>query len=402
MSCKLAHPTIDNEDAKQEIISTSEQLEKSLKGLGLYLKKTKTATDSVRMEAANELINSLSSELDDLESALNAFEIKPNSGDSREKASANLKVAANSINANIEKIKAEAVNKNSDVLNDAAIDLGYSLEDFMSALKELAATTDDPMEAKKLIEDAKILMKNSSNVLEEIEKAKLSNFDENSLKDLVTAGEGVLESVSSIIKDSEETMESDDKIEEMKANNNNIMTNGNKLILMPNMDVVNELSKSTAYLIEELEKEAEKESNQAIQGQINLKVQMIKTAQENLAKAVEENNLSKEELEVLVENLKLVTGEATDWIARNKMMKRLINATEKSVSKAEKYIKTGQASESKLFSSNDDLENACTAVTDMIDILNASIDKAKQTPGSALAQSNLLSNAREYLDPSKR
>ena len=354
------------------------------------------------MEAANELINSLSSELDDLESALNAFEIKPNSGDSREKASANLKVAANSINANIEKIKAEAVNKNSDVLNDAAIDLGYSLEDFMSALKELAATTDDPMEAKKLIEDAKILMKNSSNVLEEIEKAKLSNFDENSLKDLVTAGEGVLESVSSIIKDSEETMESDDKIEEMKANNNNIMTNGNKLILMPNMDVVNELSKSTAYLIEELEKEAEKESNQAIQGQINLKVQMIKTAQENLAKAVEENNLSKEELEVLVENLKLVTGEATDWIARNKMMKRLINATEKSVSKAEKYIKTGQASESKLFSSNDDLENACTAVTDMIDILNASIDKAKQTPGSALAQSNLLSNAREYLDPSKR
>merc|ERR550532_1982204 len=110
------------------------------------------------------------------------------------------------------------------------------------------------MEAKKLIEDAKILMKNSSNVLEEIEKAKLSN--------------------------------SDDKIEEMKANNNNIMTNGNKLILMPNMDIVNELSKSTAYLIEELEKEAEKESNQAIQDQINLKVQMIKTAQEKLAKAV--------------------------------------------------------------------------------------------------------------------
>ena len=158
--------TIDNEDASQELQSSSEQLEKSLKALGLYLTKTKSATASVRMEAAKELIDSLSSELGDLESALNAFELKPQPGDSKEKASANLRSAANNIEANIDKIKAAAANRNTDVLNDVAIDLGYSLEDFISAVRELAATSNDPMEAKKLIDDAQVLMKTASNFLE--------------------------------------------------------------------------------------------------------------------------------------------------------------------------------------------------------------------------------------------
>ena len=208
--------TIDNEDASQELQSSSEQLEKSLKALGLYLTKTKSATASVRMEAAKELIDSLSSELGDLESALNAFELKPQPGDSKEKASANLRSAANNIEANIDKIKAAAANRNTDVLNDVAIDLGYSLEDFISAVRELAATSNDPMEAKKFIDDAQVLLKTASSFLEETNK---TGSDEN-LENLSIAGENVSQAIRKIIKETDESNESDEKLEEIKSNIN--------------------------------------------------------------------------------------------------------------------------------------------------------------------------------------
>ena len=48
------------------------------------------------------------------------------------------------------------------------------------------------------------------------------------------------------------------------------------------LDLVDELSKAAFYLIAELEKEAEKESDTKIKDQINLKIQMLKRAESKL------------------------------------------------------------------------------------------------------------------------
>ena len=60
--------------------------------------------------------------------------------------------------------------KRPDVLNDAKVDLGYGLEEFMSAVRELAATSNDPIEAKKLIDDTKVLIKTASSFLKKTAK----------------------------------------------------------------------------------------------------------------------------------------------------------------------------------------------------------------------------------------
>ena len=171
---------------------------------------------------------------------------------------------------------------------------------------------------------------------------------------------------------------------------------------VPRLELAENLSKATFYLIEELEKEAETESNPRMKEQIKLKIQMLKSAEMKLTSAMGNNDLSKDDLDLILEDFKLTAADASDWIARNKMMKRLVVAAENASMTAEKCIEENQTSLPKLGATNDDLDNACTAVTDIICILKKSIEKTKQNSGSALAQSDLLNNSRESLEPGKR
>ena len=182
------------------------------------------------------------------------------------------------------------------------------------------------------------------------------------------------------------------------------MTKANKLIddTVPRLDLVDELSKATFYLIAELEKEADKESDMKIKDQINLKIQMLKRAESKLTDAMGKNEIYKDDLNTMLEDLKISTADAGDWIARNKMMKRLVIAAENASLKAEKCIEDSRKSLPRLTAGNDDLDNAFTAVTAIISVLSESIEKTKQNSGSALVQFKLLKDAREFLEPSNR
>merc|ERR1719228_1688350 len=78
-------------------------------------------------------------------------------------------------------------------------------------------------------------------------------------------------------------------------------------------------------------------------------------------------------------------------------MKRLVNAAENASLKATMFIDENP----KLSAGNDDFDNACSTVTYVINELNKSIEQAKQTSGSALVQSKLLTDAKELIEPGK-
>ena len=91
-----------------------------------------------------------------------------------------------------------------------------------------------------------------------MEETNKTGSDEN-LENLSIAGENVSQAIRNIIKETDGSNESDEKLEEIKSNINEILTKADKLIYdpVPRLELAENLSKATFFLIEELEKEAE-------------------------------------------------------------------------------------------------------------------------------------------------
>ena len=257
---------VDNADAKKELALSTELLDKSLKGLGNHLKKTKQATTSIQIEAARELIDSLSTELDDLNTALDAFELKPKPGDSRQNAVVNLKMSAENIKSNVGKLSSYASTNRQDLLNNAGINLAYGLEDFMNAVQELASTSNDPSEAKQIIEASKLILKDSSNILEMANTNVDGSKKENDIHQFV---ENIEKGLADMVQNLQES--SDENLESIDANITEFVETVNKLMNNPSLQnyEASNLSSKTSNLIDELEKELSKTSNSSTKNILN-------------------------------------------------------------------------------------------------------------------------------------
>ena len=115
----------------------------SLNALEANVDKSESSLVTLDTEAAAELIRSLQSELKEMKEQAANSNLKPQNGDSIEKATSQLSKSAKSVRFAVDKCFNAALEGKRDDLNEAANETAKELKDFKKAVRGFAANASD-------------------------------------------------------------------------------------------------------------------------------------------------------------------------------------------------------------------------------------------------------------------
>ena len=130
----------------------------TLNALEANVDKSESSLVTLDTEAAAELIRSLQSELKEIKEQAAITDLKPQTGDSVEKATSHLSKSAKSVRFAVDKCFDAALEGNRDKLNEAANATVKELKDFKRAVRGFAANASDKGKQDYILDQGMIAM----------------------------------------------------------------------------------------------------------------------------------------------------------------------------------------------------------------------------------------------------
>lgn len=162
--------TLDDQSISQQLSSTSQQLHSDLGDLRGAISRAKPACQGLGLDAAAELIASLSEELEEFEKALNSHSLRPLPGDNAESCAYQLSTTSKDVNNGIAQLLSAASQGNEVYTAQAARETAHNLRYLTNAVRGVAATANSEETQKGILYSAQDIMQHSSELIEEAKR----------------------------------------------------------------------------------------------------------------------------------------------------------------------------------------------------------------------------------------
>lgn len=166
-SSRSVLPTLDDHSVTEQLSTTSHKLNTDLTELRNALSRAKPACQGLGIDAAQQLIAELQDELDEFERAVNAHSLRPLPGDSAERGAQQLAASSKLVNQGVAQLLSAAAQGNEMYTSQASRDTAQSLRNLTSAVRSVAATTDNVDVQKRIIYSGRDVLDHSSKLLDE-------------------------------------------------------------------------------------------------------------------------------------------------------------------------------------------------------------------------------------------
>ncbi|XP_037295734.1 LOW QUALITY PROTEIN: talin-1-like [Manduca sexta] len=168
-ACRGALPTVGEAPTAKHLADTAHRFTTACADLRSAVNRARISNKGLEMDAAAEIIRSLQGELDELEEALRAFDLKPLPGQTAEWASSSLRTSRRAAAAATAQLAAAAR------LGDAGAGGGRAAADLASALRDFnagirAAAAHAPAHAHPMISSGRQVLHSSLTMVETVKK----------------------------------------------------------------------------------------------------------------------------------------------------------------------------------------------------------------------------------------
>ena len=188
--------SVEDEDAKKNMMEMLRELETSLADLSSEIYKTEQVSRTLEVDAAAELINSLKEELEDFQKVSNTLGLKPLGEENAEVAKSRMIKNAKSLRLDIDNIFVSAIGQNEKGINNSALKTASNLQDFQRNVRAAVVTTSNKNEQENLLENTHRALENAEDLMNEAKRAIRSPNNPKHLDSLSNASNKVSKAVS--------------------------------------------------------------------------------------------------------------------------------------------------------------------------------------------------------------
>ena len=188
--------SVEDEDAKKNMMEMLRELETSLADLSSEIYKTEQVSRTLEVDAAAELINSLKEELEDFQKVSNTLGLKPLGEENAEVAKSRMIKNAKSLRLDIDNIFVSAIGQNEKGINNSAFKAASNLQDFQRNVRAAVVTTSNKNEQENLLENTHRALENAEDLMNEAKRAIRSPNNPKHLDSLSNASNKVSKAVS--------------------------------------------------------------------------------------------------------------------------------------------------------------------------------------------------------------
>ena len=188
--------SVEDEDAKKNMMEMLRELETSLADLSSEIYKTEQVSRTLEVDAAAELINSLKEELEDFQKVSNTLGLKLLGEENAEVAKSRMIKNAKSLRLDIDSIFVSAIGQNEKGINNSAFKAASNLQDFQRNVRAAVVTTSNKNEQENLLENTHRALENAEDLMNEAKRAIRSPNNPKHLDSLSNASNKVSKAVS--------------------------------------------------------------------------------------------------------------------------------------------------------------------------------------------------------------
>ncbi|XP_015597713.1 talin-1 isoform X2 [Cephus cinctus] len=169
-------PTVTDQSSAMQLNTTSQHLGSSLADLRSAVTRAREACGGLELDAAEELINSLKDELGEFYRAVEAASLRPLPGETTESAALQVGITSKNVGFAMAQLLSAAKQGNENYTGSAARETASALKDLTSAVRGVAATSNQPETQKKVLMTADDVILRSLYLVKEARRA-LKNPD---------------------------------------------------------------------------------------------------------------------------------------------------------------------------------------------------------------------------------
>nr|XP_049697831.1 talin-1 isoform X25 [Helicoverpa armigera] len=163
-----ALPTLVDGPTAKHLADTTHTFTTSCAELRSAVSRARISCKGLELDAAAEIIKSLQAELDELEEAARAFELRPLPGQTAEWASSTMKTSSRLAASSTAQLVSAARAGESAACGRAAGELAQSLKDFTTGLRASAALHDDQPRRERVISSGRQVLYSSQTLVEHV------------------------------------------------------------------------------------------------------------------------------------------------------------------------------------------------------------------------------------------
>ncbi|KAJ8706954.1 hypothetical protein PYW08_011088 [Mythimna loreyi] len=165
-----ALPTLQDGPTAKHLADTTHAFTSSCAELRSAVGRARISCKGLELDAAAEIIKSLQAELDELEEAARAFELRPLPGQTAEWASSTMKTSSRSAASNTAQLVSAARHGEPAACGRAAGELAQSLKDFTTGLRASAALHDEQPRRERVINSGRQVLYSSQTLVEHVKR----------------------------------------------------------------------------------------------------------------------------------------------------------------------------------------------------------------------------------------
>lgn len=170
-SARSALPTIKDQAITEQLSTTSQTFSTDISELQSAISRAKPACQGLGLEAAAQLIDGLKEELEEFERAVEANKLRPLPGDSLEQGTQQLGSSSKGVNQGVAQLLTAASQGNEIYVAQAARDTAQNLRSLTSAVRSVAATSQNKDTQKGVIHAGQDVMLHSAKLVEEAQRS---------------------------------------------------------------------------------------------------------------------------------------------------------------------------------------------------------------------------------------
>lgn len=157
-AAKTALPTVNDPSSSMQLSNSSKQFSQALTDLRTAVTKARESCGPLELDSALDMLYGLQDELSSYSRAADAFELKPLPGETAESASQQLSGTSKAVGSNMAQLMT-AVNQGDEKYTGmAARSTAVALQEFTHAVRGVAATSDQPEQQHKIINNARYVV----------------------------------------------------------------------------------------------------------------------------------------------------------------------------------------------------------------------------------------------------
>lgn len=196
---RSAIPTMTDQPSSTQLSNCTKQLSSAITDLRSALGKAQEICGDLETDSALDTIRSLSAELDDFRRACEAFELKPLPGETLESTALQLGASSKAVGSAVAQLLTAASQGNENYTGLAARDTTNALKQLTYAVRGVAATSNDPAVAKRVMDHAQVVLDRSFTLIDEARRTAAASGDADQQQRLNQVAKGVSQALNNCV-----------------------------------------------------------------------------------------------------------------------------------------------------------------------------------------------------------